>query len=90
MYTIDKISDTALTENFSKYSSQVGGDVGGEGGVFIITHDEEPCAVLISMAEYKDYKRRLNKEYLDKLEEAEEQIRRGEVVTLTLEQLKSL
>ncbi len=90
MYVIDKISDKALIENFSKYSSQIGGDVGGEGGVFIITHDGNPCAVLISMAEYDDYRARRNKEYLEKLRESEEQIRRGEVVTLTLQQLKSL
>ena len=88
MYVIDRVPDVKFGEDVKKYCSQVGGDEAGEGGVFIITSDNEPCAVLISMAEYEDYRGRRNKEYFDKLRESEAQIARGECVALTLEQLK--
>ena len=90
MYLIEKVPQDVIKENFEDYCSKVGGDVGGEGGYFIIMKDGKPNAALLSIEDYEDYRAMKNREYLAKLEESEAQIRRGEVVVLTHEQLMAL
>lgn len=87
MYVIDKVPQNVMKENFETFCSKVGGDVGGEGGVFVILKDGKPNAALLSIAEYEDYKAMKNREYMAKIEESIAQINRGEVVTLTHDQL---
>ncbi len=91
MYVIDRIPLETMKENFEKFCSEAGGDdVAGDGGVFVITNDGKPYAALMAIGEFEDYRAMKNREYLAGLEESEEQIRRGEVVTLTHEQLMAL
>ena len=90
MYIIDKIPEEVMKENFSEYLSNVGGDRPGDGGVFVITKDGKTSGALWSAGEFEDYKAMKNKQYLDKLDESMAQINRGEVVTLSYEQLMAL
>lgn len=89
MYIIDRIPEEVMKENFSEYCAKVGGDKAGDGGVFVITKDGKPSGALLSIGEFEDYKAMKNKQYLDKLDESVAQINRGEVVKLSLEQLKA-
>lgn len=91
MYVIDRIPLEDMKENFEKFCAEAGGDdIPGDGGVFLVTKDGKPYAALLAIGEFEDYRAMKNKEYLAGLEESEEQIRRGEVVTLPHEQLISL
>ena len=89
MYIIDKIPEEVMGEHFSEYCSRTGGDKAGDGGVFVITKDGKPSGALLSIGEFEDYKAMKNKQYLDKLDESWAQIQRGEVVKLSMEQLKA-
>lgn len=66
-------------------------DLAFNGEPVIVSRKENKNVVIISEAEYNELsKARKNAEYLEKLNRAEEQIRNGQVVTKTTDELLAM
>ena len=66
-------------------------DMAFDGEPVIVSRKENRNVVIISEAEYNELaKARKNAEYLEKLNRADEQIRNGQVITKTMDELLSM
>lgn len=66
-------------------------DIAFDGESVIVSRKENRNVVIISEAEYNELeKARKNSEYLKKLNRADEQIRNGQVITKTMDELLAM